>query len=311
MAARLAMLAPRLIALVVIWLLAGCQLDARGRRPSGPRGRNDRSGRRRARQARRPGRPRRQGPGLRLRQGHPPGRRLRLAGQGSREGLRRQHGHDAVAGAGRRVVDNGAPVVIVTLRRSTEYAERGVPENVSPYDGTSVVLLKRLARRAGPGRDGPRGPRPPPLRLRPRPQPLRPRRPLRLRPRHPRRPRSRRRSRPRTAIARRTSPCRRPGRAQQRDPAAERAKNLQRRVSGAQVESPARSSWGNWLYQHAWIVTGARFGWADGDVALQTLVQVDRSLYVRFGFGAKSEQVARSTLCLGREPEGLIREEPA
>ena len=51
-----------------------------------------------------------------------------------------------------------------------------------------------------------------------------------------------------------------------------------------------------WLYQHSWLVAGARFGWQGGDDALQTLIQVDRSLYVRFGFGARSERVARRTL---------------
>ena len=52
----------------------------------------------------------------------------------------------------------------------------------------------------------------------------------------------------------------------------------------------------HWLYQHAWLVTGARFGWKGGDDALRTLIQVDRSLSVRFGFGARSERVARRTL---------------
>jgi beta-lactam-binding protein with PASTA domain len=42
---------------------------------------------------------------------------------------------------GTKVVDNGAPTVVLTLKRSTEYEERGVPENESPYAGTPVVLL--------------------------------------------------------------------------------------------------------------------------------------------------------------------------
>jgi hypothetical protein len=51
-----------------------------------------------------------------------------------------------------------------------------------------------------------------------------------------------------------------------------------------------------WLYQHAWIVTGARFGWHNGAEALRILIRVDQSLERRFHFGARSEAVARSAL---------------
>ena len=69
------------------------------------------------------------------------------------------------------------------------------------------------------------------------------------------------------------------------------ARALQERT--AALAKPSRAFVSHWLYQHAWLVTGARFGWQGGDDALQTLIQVDRSLYVRFGFGARSERVAR------------------
>jgi hypothetical protein len=51
-----------------------------------------------------------------------------------------------------------------------------------------------------------------------------------------------------------------------------------------------------WLYQHSWIVTGALYGWKDGDDALRILIGVDRDLQARFGFGARSERVARRAL---------------
>ena len=44
--------------------------------------------------------------------------------------------------AGTRVVDNGAPTVIVRLQRNPDYPERGLPENASAYPGTPVVLLR-------------------------------------------------------------------------------------------------------------------------------------------------------------------------
>jgi hypothetical protein len=51
-----------------------------------------------------------------------------------------------------------------------------------------------------------------------------------------------------------------------------------------------------WLYQHAWLVTGARFGWSGGAEALRILVRVDRDLQARWGIGGKSLAVARAAL---------------
>ena len=45
---------------------------------------------------------------------------------------------------GTRVVDNGAPIVVVRLARNTSYSERGLPENSSPYRGTPIVLASTL-----------------------------------------------------------------------------------------------------------------------------------------------------------------------
>jgi len=41
---------------------------------------------------------------------------------------------------GTRVLDNGAPLVTLTVKRSRTYGERGTPENKSPYRGTAVRL---------------------------------------------------------------------------------------------------------------------------------------------------------------------------
>jgi hypothetical protein len=51
-----------------------------------------------------------------------------------------------------------------------------------------------------------------------------------------------------------------------------------------------------WLYQHAWIVTGARFGWWHGAAALRLLIAVDRRVESQWGIGRRSESVARSAL---------------
>jgi hypothetical protein len=52
----------------------------------------------------------------------------------------------------------------------------------------------------------------------------------------------------------------------------------------------------HWLYQHAWIVTGANFGWSHGAEALHTLIRVDQRVERRWGIGGKSESVARAAL---------------
>ena len=52
----------------------------------------------------------------------------------------------------------------------------------------------------------------------------------------------------------------------------------------------------HWLYQHAWIVTGARFGWWHGAEALRILIRVDRRAESQWGIGYRSEAVARGAL---------------
>jgi hypothetical protein len=52
----------------------------------------------------------------------------------------------------------------------------------------------------------------------------------------------------------------------------------------------------HWLYQHAWIVTGAKFGWWHGAEALRVLIRVDRRVESRWGIGYRSEALARGAL---------------
>jgi hypothetical protein len=52
----------------------------------------------------------------------------------------------------------------------------------------------------------------------------------------------------------------------------------------------------HWLYQHAWIVTGAEMGWSHGAEALRTLLAADRRVWELWGIGARSTAVARQAL---------------
>ena len=60
-----------------------------------------------------------------------------------------------------------------------------------------------------------------------------------------------------------------------------------------------------YLYQHEWVITGAKFGWSQGAEALEVLIEVDLALYERFGIGAKSADYARETL---KEVKRLAKE---
>ena len=52
----------------------------------------------------------------------------------------------------------------------------------------------------------------------------------------------------------------------------------------------------HWLYQHAWLVYGAKFGWWHGAEALKTLIRVDQRVEQLWGTGATSEAEARAAL---------------
>jgi hypothetical protein len=192
---------------------------------------------------------------------------------------------------GTRLVDNGAPTVVLRLERSGEYPERGLPENASFYKGTPVVLLSdwRRAKRAAaqaepaPAETAPVS-APAPTTTAAAPEP----------------PSTETAEAPPAPAA--EEEYRQPDFVVEgalREPADElplpkRARLLEQRA--ATVRKPTRRFVNHWLYQHTWIVTGARFGWKNGDDALRILVRVDRGLERRFGFGRRSEAVARRAL---------------
>jgi PASTA domain len=183
---------------------------------------------------------------------------------------------------GTRVVDNGAPTVVVRLARNASYSERGLPENSSPYRGSPIVLASSLKKEAPEQptttttettttttttttTESP-APQPPA----PQPQPQEEtREPDFVVPGAPKEPTT-------------------------EMPLPQRAKRLADRVAAA--AKPTKQLVNFWLYQHSWIVYGARYGWADGDEALRVLIRVDESLQRRWDFGARSERVARRAL---------------
>jgi PASTA domain len=302
MAARLTMLAPRFIALVVIWLLAWASFSlAQGSgQPAAPP----------APVAVEPEQPevlvvpdvRRQAyvfaKGI-----------LQDAGfawrvRGNVDGYAANTVTVQTPAPGTRVIDNGAPVVQIQLARNTDYAERGVPENTAPFGGSKIVLLADWraeqeakappAAEAAPAETAPATTTPaptPPAATTPAPTTTAPA------PTTPAPPAQGEANRKPDFVVSGA-----PLEPADEMPLPARARALEARA--ATVKKPGPRFVNFWLYQHSWIVTGARFGWKDGDVALKTLIRVDGSLQARFGFGRRSQTLARRALAYVESRKG-------
>jgi hypothetical protein len=197
---------------------------------------------------------------------------------------------------GTKVIDNGAPLVVLSLSRNSTYGEGGLPENSAPYKGTRVVLVSDWASEQ-------------------------------IEPTSSDATETASTETAATTTTTETAPTTTEQAPTTTEPAGtttepegsgdktrepdfevpgapvepademalpERARALQRRLAGS--KKPPQHLIDFWLYQHSWIVTGARFGWHDGAEALRILIKVDQSLERRFGFGARSEVVARRAL---------------
>ena len=184
---------------------------------------------------------------------------------------------------GTRVVDTGAPTIVLRLQRNPGYAQEGSPENAAPFTGTAIRLVdaprtatpkkatpkKATAKKATPAKKPLAKPKP--AKRKPAvKQPKRPVRPLAF-----------------------TVPGA-PAEPLDEISLPERARRLDAWLS--QHRRPTSAAVRAYLYQHSWIVTGAEFGWWRGAEALRLLVRVDARAQRLWGIGAKSERVAREAL---------------
>jgi PASTA domain len=171
---------------------------------------------------------------------------------------------------GSRLVPDGAPIVVLRLSRNSAYKQEGTPENSSPYPGKAARLVGAVT----PRQQAPQPKAVPPAAA---PKPAVPAkaaaRPARV---------------PAFAVA-----------GAPKEPTEEILLSVRAKQLAAWVEAHPRRTAANvnhWLYQHNWIVTGARFGWSNGAEALATLMAVDARVQKLWGVGARSEQVARRAL---------------
>jgi hypothetical protein len=172
---------------------------------------------------------------------------------------------------GTKVVDTGAPTISLRLAKSGRYAEKGTPEDVSPFEGTAVRPAGLAAVRA------------PAAATNARPKPA-----------------AKAKAKPKAPAAQKDS--RKPAFSvpgAPKEPLDEITLDARARALDAWVAKHPTASTANvnhWLYQHAWIVTGAGFGWSHGEQALRILVGVDRKVEARWGVGSKSRALAERTL---------------
>ena len=178
--------------------------------------------------------------------------------------------------AGTQVLDTGAPTITLTLSKSG--AQLGVPEERSSVAGTLVKLANTASAEV-------------PV--------VTPKRTVE------------KKAVATKAVATKAKPVKAPSRTPARRPAAFVVPGA-RREPLTEVSLPVRANmlltWlaghpaandanvKHWLYQHAWIVAGAREGWWHGDAALKTLIAADDRVWQLWGIGARSEQIAKAAL---------------
>ena len=214
---------------------------------------------------------------------------------------------------GTRVVDTGKPTLTLKLSRSPEYAEQGAPENASPYIGSAIRMPsakpKPASKPAKPAAKPKPASNPAKPAAKPKPARVRPKATPKKKPTAPAKAKPKKRAKPVARPAKRTEARPRafvvPG--APKEPLDEitlpaRARKLESWV--ARRPKPTDANVGHWLYQHAWIVTGAKFGWWRGAEALRTLVRVDNRVIELWGIGSRSRAQAKAAL---REVEAKSR----
>jgi hypothetical protein len=194
---------------------------------------------------------------------------------------------------GSKIVDTGSPVVILTLRRTSGYAETGQAEDASPYAATAVQSAE-LASTLGPAAPATsttaatttRATTTQVTTTAPAPKPATPAK-----------------TTTKTASTATRWPQHRPpaftvagGHPEPLNemPLPVRAEALRRWLEAHPRNT--RANVAHWLYQNEWIVAGAKLGWWRGAEALATLVAVDKRTQQLWGVGTKSAVLAERAL---------------
>ena len=181
--------------------------------------------------------------------------------------------------AGTRVVDTGAPMIVLHLAKG-QYAQQGAPEDSSSYHATAIRLEQARHAKAAPKKQQ--------TAAKPKPKPA----PAKKQPA----PATKKAPAPKPAAAR---PPAFALKGAPKEPLDEMTLTARANRLAAWVGThPSKSNRNvrHWLYQHAWIVDGANFGWSHGEQALVELIAIDERVERMWGVGTRSEKVARTAL---------------
>jgi hypothetical protein len=176
------------------------------------------------------------------------------------------------------VVDTGAPTIVLSLSKG-RYSEDGAPENASPYPGTEIRLpgtFTKPTKKAAPKKKAA-----PAKKVAPKKKAV---------------PAPKAKVAPKPA-AKRPPAFNVPGAKHEplnEIPLPARARALDAWLTTHRTRTNTNVKY--WLYQHAWIVAGAKLGWWRGEEALKLLLEADERVQRIWGIGARSEAVARAAL---------------
>jgi hypothetical protein len=195
--------------------------------------------------------------------------------------------------AGTRVIDTGAPLVTLTLKRNGSYGQTGDAQDSAPYAATA---LRPAALASGLG---PAHPATDATATTPAPGATTTTATTTTTAAPATTPKV-----AKPAVAKTSAwPQNRPAafavagaRAEPLDemPLPNRARLLRRWLDAHPQRTTSNVE--HWLYQNAWIVTGAKLGWWHGADALTVLVAVDQRAQTLWGIGSKSAQNVRAAL---------------
>jgi hypothetical protein len=187
--------------------------------------------------------------------------------------------------AGTRVVDTGAPMIVLRLSRGP-YAENGTPEDSSSYPATAIKLADAPHAKAAPTKKQPAA-KQKAVPAKRKAVPAKKLVPAKKKPAAP----AKKALAPRPpAFAVKGAP---------KEPLDEMTLSGRADRLAAWIGTHPRHTSRNvkrWLYQHAWIVDGANFGWSHGEQALVELIATDQRVERMWGIGLRSEKVARAAL---------------
>jgi hypothetical protein len=198
--------------------------------------------------------------------------------------------------AGTRVLDTGAPLITLTLKRNGSYPQTGEAADASPYAGT-VLQPAELAAAVGPAH--PAATTSTPATTTAAPAAVTPKvatpaaSPKTAKPVAAAKPTVKRATWPQNRPVAFTVPGARKEPLDEM-PLANRAQLLRSWLDAHPTKTSANV--GHWSYQNAWIVAGAKFGWWRGAEALTILIAVDRRAQQLWGIGNKSALQAQRAL---------------